>query len=106
VTAAVDVTSDDEPVSTGSTKVASNVTTQQIQALPKGRSFSSLLILSPGVASSGGAAGLMVDGASGSENVFVIDGSEVANFRTGAVNKNNQNAAQRAGIAGGPPDIV
>lgn len=90
VTAAVDVTSDDEPVSTGSTKVASNVTTQQMQALPKGRSFSSLLILSPGVASSGGAAGLMVDGASGSENVFVIDGSEVANFRTGAVNKNNQ----------------
>ena len=89
VTAAVDVTSD-EPVSTGSTKVASNVTTQQIQALPKGQSFSSLLVLTPGVASSGGAAGFMVDGASGSENVFVIDGSEVANFRTGAVNKNNQ----------------
>ncbi len=90
VTAAVDVTSDDEPVSTGSTKVASNVTTQQIQALPKGRNFSSLLILSPGVALSGGAAGLMVDGASGSENVFVIDGSEVANISTGAVNKNNK----------------
>lgn len=89
VTAAVDVTSD-EPVSTGSTKVASNVTTQQIQALPKGQSFSSLLVLTPGVASSGGAAGFMVDGSSGSENVFVIDGSEVANFRTGTVNKNNQ----------------
>lgn len=90
VTAAVDVTSDDEPVSTGSTKVASSVTTQQIQSLPKGRSFSSLLTLTPGVTSSGGAAGFTVDGASGSENVFVIDGSEVANFRTGAVNKNNQ----------------
>ena len=33
--------------------------------------------------------GFQIDGASGSENVFVIDGNEVTNFRTGQMNKNN-----------------
>lgn len=36
------------------------------------------------VSSSGG---FQIDGASGSENVFAIDGAEVTNFRTGALNK-------------------
>lgn len=31
----------------------------------------------------------MVDGTSGSQNVFLIDGQEVTNFRTGALNSNN-----------------
>ncbi|MBX7056340.1 MAG: TonB family protein [Pyrinomonadaceae bacterium] len=85
----VDVTSDDEPVSTSGTRVASNITTQQIQNLPmQGRNFTSLLTLTPGLTSSG-APGFSVDGSSGAENVFVIDGSEVTNFRTGTLNKNN-----------------
>jgi hypothetical protein len=33
--------------------------------------------------------GFQIDGASGSENVFVIDGQEVTNFRTGTLNTNN-----------------
>ena len=35
------------------------------------------------------AGGFQVDGASGSENTFVVDGQEVTNFRTGALNINN-----------------
>ncbi|NJM53090.1 MAG: TonB-dependent receptor, partial [Blastocatellia bacterium] len=35
------------------------------------------------------AAGFQIDGASGAENVFVIDGQEVTNFRTGQLNSNN-----------------
>ena len=30
-----------------------------------------------------------MDGASGSENTFIIDGQEVSNFRTGVLNANN-----------------
>jgi Ca-activated chloride channel family protein len=36
-----------------------------------------------------GSAAYRIDGASGSENTFVIDGQETANFRTGAVNNSN-----------------
>lgn len=75
--AAVDVTSGDA-VSTNSSgaQIQTNITAQTIQQLPiNGRSFSSLLKISPG---------FMVDGSSGSENVFVIDGQEVTNFRTSA----------------------
>ncbi len=33
--------------------------------------------------------GFQIDGASGSENTFIIDGHEVTNFRTGTLNDNN-----------------
>jgi Ca-activated chloride channel family protein len=37
----------------------------------------------------GSGGGFQVDGASGSENVFVIDGAEATNFRTGVLNEKN-----------------
>src|SRR5258708_37290639 len=58
--------------------------------LPKSRNFNSLLSLALGVrleAKSGtaGVGGVSVDGASGSENVFIIDGVEVSDTLTGAL---------------------
>ncbi len=38
--------------------------------------------------------GIQVDGSSSSENTFVIDGTEVENFRTGALNKNDRVATK------------
>ena len=35
------------------------------------------------------ASGFQINGASGSENTFLIDGQEVTNFRTGQLNSNN-----------------
>ena len=45
--------------------------------------------MAPSVRNEPLAGGFQVDGASGSENTFIIDGQEVTNFRTGSLNGNN-----------------
>lgn len=70
-------------------KIQTNITEQQIEALPKGVNFTSLLKLSPATRPEPFSGGFQVDGASGSENIFIIDGQEVSNFRTGVLNTNN-----------------
>jgi hypothetical protein len=67
-------------------KVQTNITPQMIQQLPKGASFNSLLRLSPATRPEPLSGGFQVDGASGSENSFLIDGLSVENFRTGVLN--------------------
>jgi len=96
-------------------KINTNISRQMISNLPRGTGYSSLLKTTPGsvtetvsvsadsgvidmTTSSSGTTTIkpeelngsfQVDGSSGSENSFVIDGKEVANFRTGAVNEKN-----------------
>jgi len=67
-------------------KVQTNITPKMIQQLPKGASFNSLLRLSPATRPEPLSGGFQVDGASGSENSFLIDGLSVENFRTGVLN--------------------
>jgi hypothetical protein len=70
------------------TKIQTNITAQTAELLPKGQNFSSLLKVSPATRPEPLAGGFQVDGASGSENTFIIDGQEVTNFRTGSLNTN------------------
>lgn len=70
-------------------KLQTNLTQKLIDSLPKGTTFTSLLKAAPNVRPEGLSGGFQVDGASGSENVWVIDGQEVTNFRTGTLNSNN-----------------
>lgn len=58
----------------GSIEVAHNVTAEEFDRLPKGRNFQTLLTLFPFVNSGEIEGGFQVNGASGSENQFVIDG--------------------------------
>lgn len=90
-TVTVDVTGDElvAPIDATSTKVQTSISAAKIELLPKGVDFTSVLRTAPGTRSEGLAGGFSVDGASGSENVFVIDGQEVTNFRTGTLNSNN-----------------
>ncbi|MCO6511168.1 MAG: carboxypeptidase regulatory-like domain-containing protein, partial [Aridibacter famidurans] len=82
-TAEVDVdTSGAVTIDTSDTKIDTNITKDIIEALPKGTTFGSLLKIAPNVRPEALGGGFQVDGASGSENVFVIDGQEVTNFRT------------------------
>ena len=67
-------------------KVQTNITPRMIEQLPKGTNFNSLLRISPGTRSEPLSGGFQVDGASGSENSFLIDGLSVENFRTGVLN--------------------
>jgi hypothetical protein len=89
-TTTVDVIGDSAvTIDTTSTKIDTNITKEIIDSLPKGTTFSSLLKIAPNVRPESNAGGFQIDGASGSENVFVIDGQEVTNFATGTLNSNN-----------------
>lgn len=89
-TATVDVIGDSAvTIDTTDTKIDTNITKEIIDALPKGTTFSSLLKIAPNVRPEGIGGGFQIDGASGSENVFVIDGQEVTNFNTGTLNTTN-----------------
>ncbi len=86
----VDVTADSSTtIDQADTKIDTNITKQVFDALPKGTSFGSLLKTAPNVRPEALSGGYQIDGASGSENVFVIDGQEVTNFRTGVLTRNN-----------------
>lgn len=89
--AVVDITGDElvTPVDATDSKVQTTISAKEIELLPKGVDFTSLLKLAPGTRPEGLAGGISIDGASGSENTFYIDGQEVTNFRTGTLNGNN-----------------
>lgn len=74
-------------VDTATNVVATNIDASVYDRLPKGRNFDSLILLSPGVRSEPKSGGYQVDGASGSENVYVVDGVEVTNFQTGVLDR-------------------
>jgi hypothetical protein len=84
----VDVSvSDAPPVDTTNNAIQTSITAQKIELLPKSTGFTSLLKTVPGTRPESRTGGFSVDGASGGENVFVIDGQEVTNYRTGTLNE-------------------
>ena len=71
----VQVTAEDAPaIDLRSTLVAHNVTAEEIDRLPKGRSFQSIALTAPSVNSGEIEGGFQVNGASGAENAFTVDG--------------------------------
>jgi len=57
-------------------------------SLPRGRSFDSLISTIPGVQSEGITGGISVDGASGAENIFFVDGADMTDFHLGVKGQN------------------
>jgi hypothetical protein len=94
VSETVEVTADALQIDTTSTRTATNITASEFQQLETGRSFNSLLQLAPGVrnevkAGAAGVGGISVDGASGSENAYIIDGVDVSDIRRGSLRSFN-----------------
>lgn len=89
VSETVTVTSDAIAIDPTDNKIQTNITAQTAELLPKGVNFTSLLTVAPAVRNEPLSGGFQIDGASGSENTFIIDGQEVTNFRTGVLNTNN-----------------
>ncbi len=88
-TTTVDIVADSSTqIDVGDTKIDTNITKQVIEDLPSGTTFASLLKIAPNVRPEALAGGFQIDGASGAENVFILDGQEVTNFRTGQLNTN------------------
>jgi hypothetical protein len=84
------VTSEAPIVDVTQSKVATNISQEFFDKLPKGRNFDSLIALAPGARPETKGGGYQIDGASGSENVFIIDGVEVTNLQTGTLPRQAQ----------------
>lgn len=65
----------------GSGSIDSTASNQVVDTLPKGTSFGSVLKVAPNTKPEGLSGGFQIDGASGSENVFILDGQEVNKTR-------------------------
>lgn len=87
--AEVIVTSEVAPIDVTDTKIQTNITSEVAELLPKGVNFSSLLKISPATRPEPKSGGFQIDGASGSENTFIVDGTEVTNAISGTLDANN-----------------
>lgn len=65
----------------------SSVSSDIIDLIPKGRNFTSALTQIPGTNNESRFGGIMIDGASASENRYVVDGMDTTNLRTGVSQK-------------------
>ncbi len=75
VTESVQVTAEASPlVDNRSTLIAHNVSAEEFDRLPKGRSFQSIALTAPSVNAGEVEGGFQVNGASGAENGFTVDG--------------------------------
>ncbi len=91
----VTITASDQPiVDVTSTKTATNITEQKIDVLPKNLNFTSVLEVAPGTRKEDRTGGFQVDGASASENVFIIDGVEVTNILGGTLGGKDSEASK------------
>ena len=93
----VDVTSSDAaPIDTESNTVQKNISARQTELTPKANiNFSGVLRTAPAVREEPLGAGFNIDGSSGAENTFIVDGLEVTNFRSGQL-RNVQNISNDA----------
>jgi carboxypeptidase family protein/TonB-dependent receptor-like protein len=86
---AVQVTAEMAPlVDTRSTVIQHNVTAEEIDRMPKGRSFQSVAMTAPSVNSGEIEGGFQVNGASGSENQFTVDGVSTNSLLAGHSRQN------------------
>ena len=70
----VSVTADSPLIDTKNTTIAHNVTSEEFERIPKGRTFQNLALASPSVNTGDIEGGIQVNGASGAENSFTVDG--------------------------------
>lgn len=90
VNATVNVTSGDvAAIDPTSSRVQTNLTAERLDQTPKGENISSVLATASSVQKEQKSGGYQIDGSSGAENTFIIDGQEVTNFRTGQLDSNS-----------------
>jgi hypothetical protein len=65
-----------------------NIRTEQVELLPKGRDFTTLVTQAPGANNEAKLGGLSIDGASAGENRYIIDGIETTDIQDGTSGTN------------------
>jgi hypothetical protein len=79
----ITVTGEAPLVDVKSTDTGMSITKEMFAFLPKGRNFTSIVALAPGANDERVGDGLMIDGATAVENVWVIDGVDVTDMYNG-----------------------
>ena len=86
----VTVTAEAVMVDTQSSSSAITIDKSFFDILPKGRSFYDLIQIAPGARNEGLSAGYQVDGASGGENTFYLDGMQMESIQGGTLDNQNK----------------
>ena len=87
VTENVVVTADTPLVDVKQSARATSIRNEQIDLLPKGRDFTTIVTQAAGVNNESKSGGVMIDGAAAGENRYIVDGAETTNLQTGASGK-------------------
>jgi hypothetical protein len=88
VTETVTVTAESPMIDVRQSARATSIRAEQVELLPKGRDFTTLVTQAPGANQENKSGGLSIDGASASENRYIIDGIETTNLQNGTSGKN------------------
>lgn len=83
----VTVTAQTPLVDVRSTSRQANIRAEQVELLPKGRDFTTMVTQAPGANQENKLGGISIDGASAGENRFIIDGIETTNLVSGTSGK-------------------
>ena len=75
-------------ISMGENSTSAKIGGETLNRLPKGRDFTSVVAMAPGASNEPFLAGISIDGASGSENRFVIDGIDTTHPQDGVSGQN------------------
>jgi hypothetical protein len=88
VTETVTVTAESPMIDVRQSARATNIRAEQVELLPHGRDFTTLVTQAPGANQEAKLGGLSIDGASAGENRYIIDGIETTNLQSGTSGKN------------------
>ena len=83
VSETITVTADAPVVDVTQSATNTSIAREQLELIPKGRDFTSVVAQAAGAANEAFAGGISIDGASGSENRFVIDGVDTTHPQDG-----------------------
>ncbi len=84
----VQVTAESPLVDVKQTARQTNIRAEQVALIPHGRDFTTLVTQAPGANNEMKLGGLSIDGASASENRYIVDGIETTNLQSGLSGKN------------------
>ena len=83
----VQVTAESPLIDVKQNAASASITKDLIERIPRGRDFQSVVTSAPGTNDESRSGGLQIDGSSGSENRFIVDGMDTTHLRTGVSSK-------------------
>jgi hypothetical protein len=87
ITEAVKVIGDSPLIDVKQNVAGANVEAEVIERIPKGRDFAAVVTSAPGITTEARNRGIQIDGASGADNRFLIDGVDTTNLLNGTSGK-------------------